>query len=198
MSTPDPTTTSPVEPATTSPPTPDTAPPPTAETVVDPDLNSAGIAVALPDGWEGVIYRREPSEPVFADDVPQQLRRPSTVHAVAHLANFPLPVQRGDFGSGAVEIMANQHMLIVLFEFEPESAAQPMFASDGLPRQLRPDDFDPMVMQRPLPGMAGVQRFFNIEGRRAFCLYVVIGSYEDRTALTREVNEVLANIEIRP
>lgn len=195
MSTPDPTTTAPT---TTSPPTTDVDDqPPPEEAAMTPDLDSGGIVAVLPTGWEGVVYRRESSEVRFADDVPEHLRLPSTVNAIAHLANFPLPVQRGDFGSGAVEIMSNRHILVVLFEFEPESATQPMFASEGLPGPFDPDDFDPKVMQRPLPGMAGLQRFFNVEGRRAFCLYVVIGSHEDRATLTREVNDALAGVRIR-
>ncbi len=188
MSTSEPTTTAPAE---------EQVPTVPAEVVTPADLDSAGIAAALPTGWEGVVYQRHPDEVLFADDVPQHLRRPATVNAVAHLANFPLPVQRGDFGSGAVEIMSDGHILVVLFEFEPESAVQPMFATRGVPGPLSPEDFDPMVMQRPLPGMAGLQRFFNVDGRRAFCLYAVIGSYEDRSALTRELNAVLAGVQIR-
>ncbi|MGH9268892.1 MAG: hypothetical protein ACRD0D_12050, partial [Acidimicrobiales bacterium] len=45
-----------------------------------------GIGCALPDGWEGAIYRRSPD----AGEDP----RP-----VVHLANFALPPSRGDFGS---------------------------------------------------------------------------------------------------
>jgi hypothetical protein len=114
---------------------------------------------------------------------------------VVHIASFPLPAVRGDYGSGAVEIMRDEDILVILFEFEPESAAQPLFGRAGLP-VLQAADFDPNEMQRPLPGMAGCQRFFNVDRERSFCLFVVIGSYADRDTLVRRVNDVLGGITI--
>jgi hypothetical protein len=160
------------------------------------DLDEAGIAVRLPPGWEGVIYRRDPGEVELPDDLPPERRRQPTSRSVVHLGSFPLPPGRGDYGSGAVEIMRDADVLIILFEFEPESASTAQFARSGLPRNLDPDDFDPNQMQRPLAGMAGCQRFFNVGGTRAFCLFAVIGSYADRAVLVPKVNAVLAGIEI--
>ena len=68
--------------------------------------------MALPAEWEGRIFRR--AEPTAVSP-----RRPGTpprtaaartgwpgeqTQPVVHLANFALPAQRGDYGSGAVEI----------------------------------------------------------------------------------------------
>ena len=51
----------------------------------------------------------------------------------------------------------------------------------GIPRALSPDDFSPGVLQRAIRGQAGVQRFFHEPGR-AFCLYVVLGSFARRAS----------------
>jgi hypothetical protein len=120
-----------------------------------------------------------------------------TTHAVLHAANFALPVERGDFGSGAVELMRRENVLIALVEYHPDSARTPMFASPSLPRPLRADDFDPSTLQRRLPGQAGLQRFFSTAGR-AFALYVVLGDYGDRRRLVHLVNDLLATVELEP
>ena len=142
--------------------------------------------MSLPTGWEGVVYNREASLASLGE----------STNNVVHLANFPLPADRGDYGSGAVEIMRGRDILIILFEFDPSSAGEVMFAAAGIPTALDPDDFDPNQMQRPLPGMAGIQRFFNIDGERAFCLFTVIASYANRVGLTAQINEVLGGVEI--
>jgi hypothetical protein len=159
-------------------------------------ITDAGIRVELPAGWEGEIYRRDPGEVRYDRSVPAARQLQPTSRSVVHLASFPLPATRGDYGSGAVEIMRDEDVLVVLFEYEPESATTAMFARDGLPRRLRPTDFDPNEMQRPLAGMAGCQRFFNVDEARAFCLFAVIGSYSDRAELTAKVNAALDGITI--
>jgi hypothetical protein len=83
----------------------------------------------------------------------------------------------------------------VLKEFEPADAAQPLFERDGMPRELAPEDFDPAALQRQLSGQAGRQVFFH-EGGRAFCVYVVLGSYNRRNHVVPVVNLVLAGIRI--
>lgn len=183
----------PPNPANTTPPSTTSTTAPRGRTA---DLADQGISVVLPPRWEGVIYRRDAGRIEFGDDVPRGRRLQPTTRAVVHLASFPLPEGRGDYGSGAVEIMRDGDVLVILFEFEPESADSAMFAADGLPQPIAPDDFDPNQLQRPLQGMAGVQRFFNVGRERSFCLFVVIGSYSRRAELTPIVNEVLAGIEI--
>lgn len=175
----------PSSPPTTSPSSPST------RTIEDRD-----IGLTLPPGWEGEIYRRAPEPVEHGPSVPRARRLQPTTRSIAHIGSFPLPPDRGDYGSGAVEIMRDEDVLIVLFEFEPDSATETMFAHEGIPHPLRASDFDPNQMQRPLPGMAGVQRFFNVGGQRSFCLYVVIGAYRRRQELVGRINEVLAAIHI--
>ena len=62
-------------------------------------------------------------------------------------------------------------------------------------RRLDPDDFRTNGMQRWIPGQAAYQAFFN-EGGRAFCLYIVLGSYLRRADLAVEAERVLAAIRL--
>lgn len=140
-------------------------------------LADQGMAVELPPGWDGAI-----GEAVGE-------RRP-----VAHLANFPLPAERGDFGSGAVEVMRAGDVLVVLFEHDPASSTTALFSHSGVPR-VAAGDFDRDALHRGLPGQSGLQRFFNHQGR-AFCLYVVAGSHLDRADVVPVVNRVLASLEV--
>jgi hypothetical protein len=91
--------------------------------------------------------------------------------------------------------MNTDDILIVLFEYGDDSVGTALFAHEGMPRRLEPDEFDRDALQRPLPGQSGLQRFFTERGR-AFCLYVVLGSHIDRNELVPRVNGVLATIEI--
>jgi hypothetical protein len=45
--------------------------------------------------------------------------------------------------------------------------------------------------------MCGSQRFFATRGR-AFCLYVVLGSWLQRASLVPRANELLSTIQIAP
>jgi len=146
-------------------------------------LRAAGITAALPPGWEGGI-----AEAATLED--GAVRR-----SVTHIANFPLPQHRGDYGGGAVELMGWADALVVLLEFDPSSTDQPLFSTRGLPRSLRPSDFSRDTLQRRLEGQGGTQHFFR-EAGRAFCLYVVLGSYVDRIDLIPGVNTVLSKISI--
>jgi hypothetical protein len=65
-----------------------------------------------------------------------------------------------------------------------------------MPRSLSPADASPTTLQRAVGGQAGIQRFFS-EAGRAWSLYVVFGSYDNRAVLVRAVNPVLASIEVR-
>jgi len=149
------------------------------------------ITVDLPPGWDGEIYQR-PGEGFTPSLRPGGA---GIVNPVMHLANFALPVPRGDFGGGAVELMGKGAVFISLFEHERAAAGTPLFASEGVPWPLRPDDFDPNRMQRPLPGQSGAQWFFRSAGR-AFCLYVVLGSHARRAVLVREANRALATVTL--
>ena len=144
-------------------------------------LSSDGVSVALPSGWEGEIFNRAPERSGRALDQVSGEELPSDAEIarnVIHLANFALPANRGDFGSGAVEIMNSGAILVILFEHGPESANMPLFAHRGVP-QLTVDEFDPQQMQRTLSGQSGRQIFFN-EAGRAFCLCLLYTSPSPR------------------
>ena len=162
------------------------------------ELAAHGIEVTLPAGWEGRVFKRPLAGEVgatAADGVPAAPGE--TTNAVVHVATSPLPVGTADFASGAVEDLGGDDVLIVLFEYDAGSATQPLFATPGLPTSLRPDDFNPNVLQRAIRGQAGVQRFFHYQGR-AFCLYVVLGAFANRQRLVPLVNQVLATMTIGP
>ena len=147
-------------------------------------LADRGISVDIPSGWDAEMYQR----PAEAGE---------TTNGIVHIANFALPQGRGDYGGGATKDMGSGAILIVLFEFDPESASTRQFSTSPVPRTLRPDQFDPNTLQRPLPGQGGAQIFCN-EAGRAFCLYVVLGGYARRGFLLRSVNAVLATLRIDP
>ncbi|MFT7473446.1 MAG: hypothetical protein ACI81L_000361 [Verrucomicrobiales bacterium] len=155
-------------------------------------LTAGGLTVGLPTGWEGEIFNRAPvlggrslSGPADDNEVARN---------VVHLANFALPAERGDFGSGAVELMNSGAVLVILFEHGPESVDTPLFARTGIP-ELTAQEFHPQQMQRTLSGQSGRQIFFNAAGR-AFCLYVVLGAHRQREVLVPIVNGVLASLAI--
>jgi hypothetical protein len=141
-----------------------------------------GLALDTPRGWDARIYRRRESE------------AGERSFPIVHAANFALPTARGDFGSGAVDRMRREHVLVVLLEFDPPSASTALFANRGVPRP-RSDDFHPTQLQRVLPGQSGGQWFFNT-GDRAFCLYVVLGSHQRRARLVPQVHDLLDRLTI--
>ena len=149
-------------------------------------LASQGLAVDLPAGWDGRIGRRlSPSATGIAR------------HTVMHLANFALPEERGDFGSGAVDIMGPGGVIVVLFEHDPLSAGTALFRAEGIPRRLRPEQFGRNQLQRAMRGQVGAQ-FFGHEHGRAFCLYVVLGSSRLRRPLAALADGVQASLEVSP
>ena len=174
-------------------------------------LSGSGVKVDLPQGWDGRIYLRfneaqsQPAQPP-AGPPGAQLSPPapghSTVeepkpdgHRALHVANFPLPADPGDFGSGAVERMGTGDILVVLLEYHPDSAKTALFANQGLPTPLRASDFSPNAMPKVIPGLAGGQWFFSMAGR-AFCLFVVLGSHADRARLAPVASSVVQTISL--
>jgi hypothetical protein len=164
------------------------------------EINAHGLTVEVPSGWEGRIFRRnaagegqQRAAEVPGPDAPAgELTFP-----LAQLSTVALPADPADYGSDVVETLGLGDVFIVLKEFQPEEAGQPLFQRAGLPRQLDAEGFHPGTLQRTLPLQAGQQIFFN-EGGRAFCLYVVIGDYRRRQELTGAINAVLAGMTIEP
>jgi hypothetical protein len=159
-----------------------------------PVLTDFGLAVELPPGWDGRITRRD-------DGQATQLVGPGGVaglavasHPVVHVASFPLPDRRADFGSDVVETMGPDGVFAVLFEYGPAAVGTSLFATVGFP-QLDGSRFTPDTLQRGIPGQAGFQTFFQVS-RRAFTLYAVIGSYARRARLVPRLDGVLATTRI--
>lgn len=173
-----------------------------------PTIDSAGLHADVPSGWEGEIYSRPdpatgeegPSTARSDDPAPDTFSTMSTAgapdfrHNFLHLATFPLPPERADYGNGAVQLMGPDDIFVAILEHPAEDAAQPLFAPDGLPR-LTPGDFRTDVLHRTIPGHSGHQRFFHVGGR-AFCLYIVLGSHERREALVPRANQILEGLRI--
>lgn len=142
-----------------------------------------GITIELPTGWEAEVDRGAGE----SDDGMESVLTPR-----AHIANFPLPAVRGDFGSGAVEQMVDGDVLVCLLEESSEAVGSRLHTQTGIPR-ISAGDFSPNAMQRPLKGQSGTQAFFDSDGR-AFVLYVVLGSHASREARVAIVNQVLDGI----
>lgn len=166
-----------------------------------PGLSGHGFSVRLPARWEGRIYQRP---------VPTSARTPAAVRGgagalgwggelpapVLHVANFALPAGRGDYGTGAVDVMGPQHAFVALVEFGPDEVSTPLFPDGPLPRPA-PDEFSPSALQKIIRGQAGCQRFFTLHGR-PLCLYVVLGAYASAWTMADQVSRVLDGVEVTP
>lgn len=145
-------------------------------------LSRAGLEIDLPDGWDGRIYRRQAEAGV-------------TTRRAMHAANFALPPDLGDYATTAIDGMQAGDVLVTLIEFDPASAGTGLFREDGMPAALDVSSFSPTAMPRSFPGRTGSQTFFST-GDRAFCLFVVLGSHNDRAAMLPLVNSVVGTIKI--
>lgn len=165
-------------------------------------LAGHGLTIELPPRWEGTIGRR-PADPGAAavDAGLSRTAAPALAEEqllpVAHLATFPLPADRGDFGSGAVDVMGAGDVFLALVEYGPECAGTALFAPQPRLPQLRPGQFGVNSLQRVQRGQAGAQVFCTVGGR-AFCVYAVIGSPDQRATLAPEANAVLAATQVEP
>ena len=144
-------------------------------------MSRTGIEIDLPEGWDGRIYRRDAGEAV--------------TRRAMHAANFALPTNLGDYAAGAVEGMRSDDVLVVLIEFDPSSAGSALFRSQGMPTSFAADAFSPNAMPHAIPGRTATQHFFSLAGR-AFCLYVVLGSHNNRAEMLPMVNAVVRTIRI--
>jgi hypothetical protein len=170
---------------------PDVAPEDVPEVEITPEAAPETEAEAA------VAAEAETAPEVFSEvEAAEAAVDPGTENPVTHIANFPLPPIRGDYGSGAVERMGPTDILICLVEFDAEAAGTELFATTGIP-EFTAGDFSPNTMQRTIAGMCGAQAFFT-EAGRAFSAYVVLGSFTRRAALVPTVNELLADLEIEP
>jgi hypothetical protein len=147
-------------------------------------LESAGVVVDLPPGWEARAKAQPPSRPGRRGNL------------LLHAATVPIPSTRGDFGSGVVDLLKADDVFVSLFEYDPEEARTALFEAKGLP-SVRPTDFSTGVMQRTLPGQSGAQWFFSAAGR-AFTLHAVLGSHGRRAAGAVRLQQLLRATRIGP
>jgi len=145
-------------------------------------LAAHGVAVDVPRGWEGRIVRRSAVNPA------------ERARTVVHVASFPLPEERGDFGVGVTELMRSGDVFVSLFEYGPESVGQPLFAAQGVPH-LTAGLFSPRRLQRTLSGQVGCQLFFTAN-KRPFCLYIVIAGRIHVRTLVTELNAMLQRLDL--
>ncbi len=151
-------------------------------------LAAHGLAVDLPRGWDGRIYRRREADPTL------------------HAASFELPAEDGDFGSGATGRMPPGGLFFALKEYRPGPRLTPsagLFAPDSIPLPLDPAGFHPRALQVGRAGQAGLQRFFTSAGR-PFCLYAVIAQPAARSAAAAharrqaaDLNRILSSLTVR-
>jgi hypothetical protein len=150
-------------------------------------LAAHGIALELPQGWDGRLYRLAAGDPIL------------------HAASFPLPRADGDFGSGATAMMPAHGAFLALKEYRSGPRLVPgfgLFAAGQVPMPLEPAQFHPRALQVTRSGQAGFQHFFTAGGR-PFCLYAVITTVAARSAFaTRapdrvdELTRILSTLEI--
>lgn len=145
-------------------------------------VSAYGLSFDVPPGWDARVYRRPAA--------PQE-----STHPVLHAGNFALPGERGDYGSGAVERMGDGNVFLALLEFHPSASDSALFSRSGRPSSLDPNAFSPGSLQRSLPGQGGTQAFFSDNGR-AFCLYVVLGSWAQRGRLVPLASDALRRVAI--
>lgn len=156
-------------------------------------LHAHGFAVDLPQRWEGAVRLGEVGDQLRA----RAARAGREVHTppVLHLTTASLPQVRGDFGSGAVDLLGTDDVFVAVVEYGPDSVGTALFDTGPMPRRLSPADFTPNGLQRAIPGQAGAQVFCTEQGR-ALCLYAVIGDHRRASRLSARVGEVLDRIEV--
>jgi hypothetical protein len=113
---------------------------------------------------------------------------------VLHLATFPLPEDRDDFGGNVASRMRSSDAFVVLFEYGPDAVDMALFSTRGTPR-LTASMFSPNRLQRRRPGQLGCQLFFQTS-ERAFCCYVVAGSRASLPSIITRVNALLAGLVV--
>ncbi len=114
---------------------------------------------------------------------------------VLHFASVPLPTDRGDFGSGAVDLLGSSDAFVAIVEYGSETLGSALFDTGPLPRRVEPRSFQPNGLQRAIAGQSGYQHFCT-ENARPLCLYVVLGAHHQARALSRQVNDILSTVRI--
>jgi hypothetical protein len=147
-------------------------------------LEGHGLAVELPAGWSGRLFRRAGGA--------------TTLHA----ATFALALEDGEFGDRSTAAMPPGSTFLSLTEYRPGGhlkACAGLFRARRLPVPVDPTTFSSRTLAHPRPGQSGLQHFFTAGGR-PFCLYVVIaggrGRQGGRRSQLAALNRVLASVRI--
>lgn len=156
-------------------------------------VSGHGFTVDLPPPWEGAVGESQVSPQVheraaFTGVVVQ-------TPPVLHLSSTRLPASRGDFGSGAVDLLGGDDSFVAVVEYGADSLGTALFDTGPLPRRLDHGWFSPDGLQRAIPGQSGYQHFCTENGR-ALCLYVVLSAHRRARRLTRVVNDILPRIQV--
>ena len=170
-----------------------------------------GLRADAPPGWQVAVTRRPGAEPLTPPDADARRASPAApgtptlpdasaaphddvTRAVLHACTRAMPADRGDFGSGVVDLLGPDDVFVALVDYGAEVADHGLFENQGMPR-LAPSQFGPNRLQRPLPGMSASQHFFS-EGGRAFCLFTVVGSHARRMASVPRAAALVKTIRI--
>lgn len=149
-------------------------------------ISAHGVSAVVPAGWDWYFFEGGP-----VDDG-------GRLASHLHVGSFELrKTEGGSLGEGEWQCMGDDDVFVALIFFGPDSAGTPLFAH-SLRQELDPDMFSPRASPGGLPpGQSAIQAFFTENGR-AFMLYVVLGSHEDRHTLVPRVEAFLAGITIAP
>jgi hypothetical protein len=144
-----------------------------------------GLAIQVPRGWEARIQQSTAAE--------EGARR----YPVMHAATVPLTMERADYGGGVVERLGSADVFISLVEFGEEAVGSNLYPEVTSVPPVTASMFHPFQLQRRISGQAGTQIFFTLRSR-AFCLYVVIGSYARRIELAALANDIILKMSVAP
>jgi hypothetical protein len=142
-----------------------------------------GIEVDVPAGWECRIRRGGKHEDS------------ATIMPVLHAATVPLPSDRADYGGGVVEKLSDGDVFVALIEFGEEAVGSALYPEVDQFPSVDQSLFHPFRLQRRISGQAGTQVFFTYRGR-AFCLYVVLGSFGRRVSLAARANQLIRTMAV--
>ncbi|GAB95204.1 hypothetical protein BJY21_002642 [Kineosphaera limosa] len=171
---------------------------PAMATAAAPVVSRFGLASPRPRGWSVDIRRLEPDGLRVASVEGNSLLGSTgeILRPVLHASTAALPDDRGDFGSGAVQLLGSADVFFALVDYGPEVADTGLFAANGIPR-LAPSQFSQNNLQRPQARVSAAQHFFS-SGGRGFCLFVVIGAHRRRMATVPLAASMTARVRITP
>jgi len=144
-------------------------------------LEAHGIAVELPRGWSGRLFKRPAGGPTL------------------HAGDFQLALDDGEFGDQSTAAMPPGATFLAMTEYRPGTGLEPgkgLFSSRRIPTALDPTSFSARGMAHPRPDQVGRQEFFTAAGR-PFCLYVVVsGARVERRRQLATLDIVLRSLRI--